>query len=98
MNSTLALHGHKKILIVDNDESRSHQMATVLSFVGEHYVQCRQDQVAEYIDESEHLLTVILSGELSSSTVSQVKSNPKIPFLLHDALDPNALSLSLIHI
>ena len=92
MNSTLHLQGHKQILIIDNNVSRAHQMATVLSFVGEHFVQCTQEQAVETFKESEHLLTVILSGELSSVTASLVKSNPKIPFLLHDVVDANALN------
>lgn len=92
MNSSLHLQGHKQILIIDNDVSRAHQMATVLSFVGEHFVQCTQFEAIEALKRSEHLLTVILSGELSSETVLLVKSNPKIPFLLHDVLDANALN------
>jgi len=92
MNSTLHLQGHKQILIIDNDMSRAHQMATVLSFVGEHFVQCTQEEAVEVFKESEHLLTVVLSGELSPVTASLVKSNPKIPFLLHDVVDVNALN------
>jgi sigma-54 specific flagellar transcriptional regulator A len=92
MNSTLHLQGHKQILIIDNDESRAHQMATVLSFVGEHFVQCTQEQATEALEGSEHLLTVILSGELTPATVALIKSNPKTPFLLHDVLDANALN------
>ena len=92
MNSTLHLQGHKQILIIDNDEGRAHQMSTVLSFVGEHFVQCTQEQAAEAFKESEHLLTVILSGDLPPATASLVKNNPKIPFLLHDVVDANALN------
>ena len=92
MNSTHHLQGHKQILIIDNDVSRTHQMATVLSFVGEHFIQCTQEQAAEAFKESEHLLTVILSGTLTSATALLVKSNPKIPFLLHDVVDANALN------
>ena len=92
MSTALHLSGHKQILIIDNDVSRSHQMATVLAFVGEHFVQCTQEQVVDVLKESEHLLTVILSGELTSATSALVKNNPKIPFLLHDVVDANALS------
>lgn len=92
MNSILHPQGHKQILIIDNDESRAHQMATVLSFVGEHFVQCTQEQSVDAFNESEHLLTVILSGELTPVIVSLVKSHPKIPFLLHDVLDANAVN------
>ncbi len=92
MSSTMHLTGHKQILIIDNDVSRAHQMATVLSFVGEHFIQCTQEQASEAFKESEHLLTVILAGNLSSATAALIKSNPKIPFLLHDVLDANALN------
>ncbi len=88
----MQLSGHKQILIIDNDVSRAHQMGTVLSFVGEHFIQCVQEQATEAFKESAHLLTVILSGELTSATASLVKSNPKIPFLLHDVVDSNALN------
>ena len=92
MNSTLALHGHKKIIIVDNDENRAHQMATVLSFVGEHFALCTQEQAIQYITECEHLLTVVLSGVLTPDTAAVVKTHPKIPFLLHDVVDANVLT------
>ncbi len=36
------VHGHKKIVVVDNDAVRAHQLATVLSFVGENFLQCTQ--------------------------------------------------------
>lgn len=92
MNPTPNLQGHKQILIVDNNTSRAEQMAVVLSFVGEHFIQCTQDEVEGVFKESEHLLTVILSGELMSDTAELVKVNPKIPFLLHDVVDANALN------
>lgn len=85
-------HGHKQILIIDNDRVRSHHMAMVLSFVGEHYVQCTQDQIASVFKNSEHILTVILAGDLSSTTTAIVKNNPKTPFLLHDILDASMVS------
>ena len=92
MNNTVALHGHKQIIVIDNDSARSHQVATVLSFVGEHFIQCRQDEIASIFKESEHFLTVILAGDISSATVEIVKNNPKTPFLLHDVLDASSLS------
>jgi len=85
-------HGHKKILVVDNDIDRAHQLATVLSFVGEHFLQCSQEQIAPFFDKSENLLTVILTGELSPSVVKVVKDNPKVPFLLHDVVDASVLN------
>lgn len=87
------MHGHKQILVVDNDNARSHQIATVLSFVGEHFLQCAQDEMASaFKQQSEHLLTAILAGDISEATVNIVKNNPKIPFLLHDVVDASALN------
>lgn len=85
-------HGHKQILVVDNDVARADQLATVLSFVGERYLQCSQEQIVPFFKKSENLLTVILTGELSPSTVKVVKDNPKVPFLLHDVVDASALN------
>lgn len=91
MKSTSHLQGHKKTLIIDDDASRSHQMATVLSFIGEYFLQSSQTQAASSINESEHILTIILSGILSPETVALVEKYPKIPFLLHDVADANIL-------
>ncbi|MDX2368319.1 MAG: sigma-54-dependent Fis family transcriptional regulator [Colwellia sp.] len=83
---------HKQILVVDNDVNRAHHLATVLSFVGEHFLQCSQEQITPFFNKSERLLTVILTGELSSSIVQVVKDNPKVPFLLYDVVDASALN------
>ncbi|MFT5852092.1 MAG: sigma-54 specific flagellar transcriptional regulator A, partial [Colwellia sp.] len=83
---------HKQILVVDNDVNRAHHLATVLSFVGEHFLQCSQEKVAPFFQESERLLTVILTGELTSSIVSVVKDNPRVPFLLYDVVDASVLN------
>ncbi len=91
MKSTSHLQGHKKTLIIDDDASRSHQMATVLSFIGEYFLQSSQTQATSSINESEHILTIILSGILSPETVALVEKYPKIPFLLHDVADANIL-------
>ncbi len=90
-NTEIAL-GHKQILIVDNDAARADHMITVLAFVGEHFKHCSQEQVNNALNEKDHLLTIILSGELSASTTALVQANPKIPFLLHDVLDSNTLN------
>jgi len=82
---------HKQILVVDNDADRAHQLAIVLSFVGEHFLHCSQEQITPFFNESEQLLTVILTGEVSSSIVDVVKNNPKVPFLLYDVVDASAL-------
>lgn len=85
-------HIHKKILVVDNDVDRAHHLATVLSFVGEHFLQCSQEQITPFFQKSERLLTVILTGELSSSLVKVVEENPRVPFLLYDVVDGNVLN------
>lgn len=85
-------HNYKKIIVVDNNVARSNQLATVLSFVGEQFLQCTQDQIATVFEQNDHLLTVILTGELSSSIVNVVKENPKVPFLLYDVVDASLLS------
>ena len=85
-------HIHKQILVVDNDMDRAHHLATVLSFVGEHFLQCSQEQIAPFFQKSERLLTVILTGELSSSLVKVVEKNPRVPFLLYDVVDSSVLN------
>ena len=85
-------HGHKQILVVDSDVARAEQLATVLSFVGEHFLQCSQEQLTSFLNRRERLLTVILTGDLSESTIKVVKDNPKVPFLLHDVVDASVLS------
>jgi len=92
MSSTEIATGHKQILVVDNDAARAEQMNIVLSFVGEHFNHCSQEQVNSAFDNKDHILTVILSGNLCDSTIALVKANPKIPFLLHDVIDVNALN------
>ena len=92
VSAIIQSHGHKQILIVDNDNARSHQMATVLSFVGEHFVQCSQDEMAQAFKDSDHLLTVILAGDITPTSADIVKKNPKIPFLLHDVVDASRLN------
>jgi sigma-54 specific flagellar transcriptional regulator A len=84
--------GHKQILVVDNDVARADHLATVLSFVGEHFLKCSQEQITPFFQNSERLLTVILSGEVSSSIVKVVKDNPTVPFLLYDVVDASVLN------
>jgi len=38
------IHNHKQIIVLDNGSERSHQMATVLSFVGEHFFVMRSNK------------------------------------------------------
>jgi len=92
MSDLKNLTGHKQILVVDNDNGRSQQLATVLSFVGEHFTCCSQEQLTSFLKDSSHILTVILAGDITEQTVKQVNENPSMPFILHDLLDANILS------
>ena len=85
------MHGLKRILVVDNDSARRHQIETVLSFVGEHFELCSEGQLGQYLKNDEHLLTVILCGYLSAPIVEFVRSNPSCPFIFHDVPDKNVL-------
>ncbi|TYK65606.1 sigma-54 dependent transcriptional regulator [Colwellia echini] len=84
--------GLKQIIIVDNDLARSQQISTVLAFVGEHFIHCTQDNAAEVLADSSQILTVVLTGNVSADCANLIKSNPSIPFLLHDVLDANILT------
>jgi len=92
MRNTEVALGHKQILIVDNDAPRTEQMITVLTFIGEHFSHSSQEQLTNGLINKDHLLTVILSGDLTASSVALVKANPEIPFILHDVLDANVLN------
>ena len=78
----------KQILFVDNDLVRSQQLSTVLSFVGEKFLHCSTEYIRDNLKNMDNIVTVILNGELCTSISSLIKTNPKIPFLLHDVLDP----------
>jgi len=91
MNDTVALVGHKQILVVDNDAARAQQLSTVLAFVGEHFYHCSQEQAISALADTSHILTVILTGNVSSQCASLIKANPSVPFILHDVLDVNEL-------
>ncbi|RHW75978.1 sigma-54 dependent transcriptional regulator [Colwellia sp. RSH04] len=91
MTDTLILHGHKQILVVDNDHDRAQQIATVFSFVGEHFILCTQEEVSSYLSQRDRILSIVLCGEIKPSIDKLVKENPSLPFLLHDVIDANAL-------
>ncbi|ALO34277.1 Fis family transcriptional regulator [Colwellia sp. MT41] len=92
MNETATLVGHKQILVVDNDAGRREQLSTVLAFVGEHFSHCPQEQAVEKLADTSHILTVILTGNVSSDCANLIKTNPSVPFILHDVLDANELA------
>jgi len=92
MSDNLAVTGHKQILVVDNDAGRSQQLNTVLAFVGEHFIHCSQEQALETLADSSHILTVILTGDVSNACADLVKANPSLPFILHDVLDKSELT------
>jgi sigma-54 specific flagellar transcriptional regulator A len=81
------MHGQKHILVVDNDVSRRQQIATVLSFVGEHYQTCAEDEVVDIFKQQSNTLMVILCGSASSTLADFVKKNPACPFIIHDVID-----------
>lgn len=95
MNDTIALTGHKQILVVDNDAARGQQISTVLAFVGEHFCHCPQEQAVTTLADTSHILTVILTGDVSSACANLIKANPSIPFILHDVLDANELAIHI---
>jgi sigma-54 specific flagellar transcriptional regulator A len=95
MNDTVALTGHKQILVVDNDSARAQQLSTVLAFVGEHFFHCPQEEATEKLGDRSHILTVILTGNVSTDCASLIKANPSVPFILHDVLDANELAVHI---
>jgi sigma-54 specific flagellar transcriptional regulator A len=92
MIDTVNFQGHKQILIIDDDTTRADQTATVLSFIGEHFLSCCQAEAAELLKANNQILTVILSGNISDNVTQLIKSYPAIPFVLHEVVDPGALS------
>jgi sigma-54 specific flagellar transcriptional regulator A len=95
MSDNQTVSGHKKILVIDNDAGRSQQLNTVLAFVGEHFVHCSQENALEVLIKNSHILTVILTGKLSEQCFNLVKSNPSLPFILHDVVDPIELAANI---
>jgi len=87
--------GHKKILVVDNDTVRCQQINTVLAFVGEHFIHCSQGKAIEVLANTPLILTVILTGNVSDDCACLIKSNPSIPFILHDVLDTKVLAVNV---
>ena len=93
--ATSVVTGHKQILVVDNDEGRSQQLSTVLAFVGEHFIHCSQEQAMEKFTNCSHILTVILTGNVSAECATLIRVNPSVPFILHDVLDANDLIINV---
>jgi len=86
------MQGQKHIIVVDNDITRRDQIATVLSFVGEHFHVCNEEDVNQYFNETGNILTVILCGEISELITGLVQNHPATPFILHDVLDATQLN------
>jgi sigma-54 specific flagellar transcriptional regulator A len=86
------MQGQKHILVVDNDMARRDQIATVLSFVGEHFHTCAEDEVNEYFSETANILTVVLCGAMSELLIDLVRKNPATPFILHDVFDTTQIN------
>jgi sigma-54 specific flagellar transcriptional regulator A len=85
------MQGQKHIIVVDNNRDRRNQIATVLSFVGEHYSSCSESDLEAIFIEIPAVLTVLISGEISNSLIAFIGSHPRIPFILHDVTDANIL-------
>lgn len=85
------MQSHKRILVVDNDSARSEQLATVLSFVGEHYKVCQPQDVSKELTTEGNVLTVILCGQLPEELLEVVRTSPTCPFLIHDVVDKSAV-------
>ena len=81
------MQGHKNILVVDNDPLRRQQLETVLSFVGEHYIACTEEQLNEFYAEAAPILTVIITGDIGEEVRGFIKQQPQTPFITHDCLD-----------
>jgi sigma-54 specific flagellar transcriptional regulator A len=92
MSDSPVITGHKQILVVDNDAGRSQQLGTVLAFFGGNFVHCAQDQAIENLKNCSHILTVILTGNVSTECACLIKENPRVPFILHDVLDDKVLA------
>ena len=86
------MKGQKNIIVVDADEQRQHQLEIILSFVGEHFVSCKPDQLAEVFQQTNNVLTVIVAGDANGTLHDFIKSQPKCPFLLYEVTDPNLLN------
>ena len=86
------MQNQKHILVIDNDVQRRHQIETVLSFVGENFNTCSEDDVINYFQNKNDLLTVILPGQLSEAMLKLIKQNPACPFILHDTVDLEQVS------
>ena len=61
------MQGQKNIIVVDNDAARRFQIETVLSFVGEHFIVCQDDEVTQKFASTANVLTVILCGKITDS-------------------------------
>ena len=93
MNITVT--GQKKILIVDNDATRKLQLSTVLAFVGESFIVCDQEEAMETFSQTNLILAVILTGQVNQKCAHLIKSNPSVPFILHDVIDKNMLDVNV---
>ncbi|WP_085298120.1 sigma-54 dependent transcriptional regulator [Cognaticolwellia mytili] len=85
------MQGQKHILVVDNDAARRHQIETVLAFVGEHFFVFPEDEVDKHLAEVPDILTIILSGNISTKLQGIILSNPTCPFIYHDVVDKQTI-------
>jgi sigma-54 specific flagellar transcriptional regulator A len=85
------MQGQKKIIIVDNDIARRQQLATIFSFVGEHFITCSDDELVDLVKKEVNILTVLISGQVTQNLTSFIKAQPEMPFILHDTIDAKIL-------
>lgn len=85
----------KKIIIIDSNTERSQQIRTVLAFIGEHYIHCSPERAVEVLSKNNQILMVILTGSTNENFTRLIKANLRIPFILHDVLDANALLINI---
>ena len=86
------MHSQKTIIVVDNQQNKQDQLATVLAFIGEQYQCCSEQALGELIKQPEHVLTVIICGLVSDTMAQFVKENPACPFMIFDVVDHHAIA------
>ena len=82
----------KIILVIDNDEIRRQQIATVLAFVGEEFLAFSEDDFYRQKSVLAKALTVIVCGDISAQFQQLIKSYPQCPFIFHELPDQQLVS------
>ena len=90
---------NKKLLIIDDDQERCHDLKTIFDFIGESCEQSGSKDWKEHLGESEHLIGVLLGRIDEHDTVVTLvkqihKADPTLPILM---LDDEPLSGEISH-